>query len=139
VTTCECCSLYGTNALGFCICCHYSTSLEIETEDAEHTQHHRVKGRTTSRASTMNFKRCASLITTFKRPQKFQVRRMAEESQSFTDIPPPPPDNSSLIAIGGIVTFGVLCTIYIASLPENNYDSIGLMSAPGQVPPEKKA
>ena len=86
----------------------------------------------------MNFKRCASLITTFKRPQKFQVRRMAEESQSFTDIPPPPPDNSSFIAIGGIVTFGVLCTLYIATLPENNYDSIGLMSAPGQIPPEKK-
>ena len=86
---------------------------------------------------TMRFKGCAPLITSFKRSQKFQLRRMAEEADRPTIIPPPPPDNLQYIMIGGIVSFAAICTAYIASLPANNYDSIGLMGAPGQVPPAK--
>lgn len=62
---------------------------------------------------------------------------MAEEAQRPTIIPPPPPDNLQYIMIGSIVSFATICTAYIACLPANNYDSIGLMGAPGQVPPAK--
>ena len=85
----------------------------------------------------MSLKRCVPLITSFKRSQKFQVRRMAEESQRGPLIPPPPPDSLSYKSIGGIVSVAVIGAVYIVSLPANNYDSIGLMGAPGQVPPAK--
>lgn len=59
-----------------------------------------------------------------------QIRRMAEESWQKTIIPPPPPDKASDVARIGIVSFGVLLGAYIVMMPENNYDSIGLMSPP---------
>ena len=59
-----------------------------------------------------------------------QLRGMAEESWQQTSIPPPPPDKASDIARIGIISFGVALGGYIAVMPENNYDSIGLMSPP---------
>ena len=58
------------------------------------------------------------------------VRGMAEESWQPTSIPPPPPDKASDIARIGIMSFGIALAAYIALMPENNYDSIGLMSPP---------
>ena len=55
---------------------------------------------------------------------------MAEESYRQTIIPPPPPDKASDIARISIVSFGVLLGAYIVMMPENNYDSIGLMGPP---------
>ena len=64
---------------------------------------------------------------------------MAKEAEKQTMIPPPPPDRASDLARNGIVGFGVVLGVYIAVMPENNYDSIGLMGAPGKMPPPKAA
>ena len=54
-------------------------------------------------------------------------------------IPPPPPDKASDRARIGILAFGAVLAAYIAIMPENNYDSIGLMGTPGKMPPAKEA
>lgn len=69
--------------------------------------------------------------------QFVQIRKMAKESSRQTIIPPPPPDKASDIARIGIMSFGAILAVYIAVMPENNYDSIGLMGAPGKLPPPK--
>jgi hypothetical protein len=66
-----------------------------------------------------------------------QTRMMAKESSKQTIIPPPPPDKASDIARIGIMSFGAILAVYIAVMPENNYDSIGLMGTPGKLPPPK--
>ena len=70
---------------------------------------------------------------------KFQVRNLAREAEKQTMIPPPPPDPASDRARIGILGFAVVLATYIAIMPENNYDSIGLMGPPGKVPPPKEA
>lgn len=69
--------------------------------------------------------------------QFVQRRKMAKESSRQTIIPPPPPDTLSFVARITFIFAGVSCAAYIALLPENNYDSIGLMGTPGKLPPPK--
>lgn len=80
-----------------------------------------------------------SLSCRISKSQFVQSRKMAKDSSRQTIIPPPPPDKASDIARIGIMSFGVILAVYIAVMPENNYDSIGLMGTPGKLPPPKSS